>query len=435
MDIMAIKSLTDVQKVIKTWCERAFLVGASTIGEIPSGHRVVVNFVQVDPDEPGIVYPTGNSKKVRIDGHDEWIDILGLGNTVRRRIGQAAGLSWIPELSGRIDDGSNPRRITFIKACSYRDLMGETRTQTGTYELDFDKREADLVQSKLKTYEKNCQKTYKKSSSAPTEGEIFRSANPDGQKWAEEAARVDIMRMMVHGLQRAETGAENRAIAAALGLRCSGYTAAELKAKPFAVFRLVDDIDWANDPQAHAAQILQASGLAKLIAFGGQVNSLRSMLLPSVAAGQPVIAAPAPVVPVMAPAPGQVVEDPDEPDEPDEVLGRKEDAPVPPEEPKVAAAAVPPVATPGTVDQNTAPEAMETAVPQFGQAYEIPTIETFRTLTRAERQSFVQMLLITRECKPTTKNVADLDDNELLTWFEGLLTRPLKGTAAAGVQA
>ena len=431
MDVKAIKSLTDVQEAIKTWGERAFLVGASTIGEIPSGHRVVINLVQVDPDEPGVVYPTGNSKKVRIDGRDEWIDILGLGNTVRRRIGQAAGLSWIPELSGRIDDGSNPRRITFIKACSYRDLMGETRTQTGTYELDFDKREADLVQSKLKTYEKNCQKTYKKSPSAPTEGEIFRSANPDGQKWAEEAARVDIMRMMVHGLQRAETGAENRAIAAALGLRCSGYTAAELKAKPFAVFRLVDDIDWANDPQAHAAQILQASGLAKLIAFGGQANSLRSMLLPSVAAGQPVIAAPTPVVPVTAPAPGQVVEDPDEPDEPDEVLGRKEDVPVPPEEPKTDAA---PAAPAAPAVQPPSPEVAETAVPQFGQAYEIPTIEQFRTLTRAERQSFVQMLLNTRECKPTTKNVAELDDNELLTWFEGLLTRPVKGTAAAGVQ-
>lgn len=408
MNVSAIKTLADVLEAIKTWGENAFLVGASTIGEIPTGHRVVINLVQINPDEPSMVYPTGSSKKV---GND-WIELLSLGNTPLRRIAQAAGLSWIPEMSGRIDDGSNPRRIAFIKACSCRDLMGETRTQTGTYELDFDKREADLVQSKLKAYEKAAEKTYRKNPKGPTEGEIFRAANPDKQKWAEEAARQDVIRMMVHGLQRAETGAENRAIIAALGLRRAGYTADELRKKPFAVFRLVDDIDWAHDPQAHAAQILQASGLARMIAFGGQVNTLREMLVLPVTTTHPAIAASvAQLVPVTVSASAEAVEDPDIPDVAAEIDAQAE--PVSPQSVPTAAA-----------EQPTA------KIQQFGEAFELPTIEAFKTMTRAERESWVKHLLLTRETKPVSKDPKDLTDAELVSWFTGMLALPPKGEVA-----
>jgi hypothetical protein len=410
INAVIMKTFEDVQKMLIELGDKAFVIGAGTLGEIPAAHKVIVNLVVIDPKEPGITYTTGG-------------DLLSLGNTALRRIATAAGLDWIPELSGRIDDGSNPRKITFIKACSWRDLMGEIHTATGTYELDFDKRENDLVGSKLKSYNYNCNDRAR--------GESFRKQNPDAQVWAAEAARVEILRMMVHGLQRAETGAENRAIIAALGLRRNGYSAADLVAKPFAVFHLVDDIPWDTDPQARTLHYLRASGMARMLAFGGQTRTIRDMLLPR----------PAPMASLPASTltsddddvADEIGMDPDAPMDPTPVQASAPVAPVVPVVPAAVPAISPAVVPAAPVVPSPASDVAGpagTPVPQFAPTFEIPTIEKFRTLTRAERESFVQLLLNTRDHKPVSKSITDLTDDELVVWFEGMLSLPLK----SGVQ-
>lgn len=398
-DRKPLKTLDAVMTAVEQWREKAFVVGVATLGEIPTGHKVNINVVTVDPDEPGCVFPTGGSEQIEINGKKEWHKLLGLGAVVLQRIAQAAGLDWIPELSGRVDDGRDPDRIVWQAAASYMDLSGATHSVTGTYEMNFGDREAELLQSKGATYDKKASSTYEdKRNKGKTEGDVFRAENPDRQKWIDESVRADMLRMRITGIQRAETGAKSRVIASALGVRRGGYLAIELRRKPFAVFRLVDDIDWQNDPQAHAAQIMRASGLAKALAFGGARQSLIHSLLPQPAApALPAIAAPA----------NSRVEDPDAP----LVLDAEPVASVPADA-----------------------EPVQDTKPADTDAETLPTVEQFVKLGRQERENLLLHLAATRVREPMpdfqVKPLAERGNDWVNQWYAALVASPLRDAVA-----
>lgn len=391
MSDRALRDLDSVMTAVETWRQKAFVVGVATMGEIPTGHKVVINLVAVDPDEPGCTYPTGGVVGKGQDAEK----LVGLGKTILDRIALAAGLDWIPEMSGRIDDGSDPDRIVYQATTSHTDLTGAVHTVTQQYEMNFEARAKVLRTSKERQWEDKQQYA------------DFRSKNPDKDRFVDLAVRTDIEAMRVQGIGRAESGAKNRAVASALGLRRGGYTASELRRKPFAVFRLVDDIDWQNDPVAHGAQILRASGLAKALAYGGARQSLINTLLPP-----PKPAALA----LAAPAANTTIADPDEP--------------IDVEEPEVVQA--PPVsAQPVTTTQPTTTPVTQPGAPSDS---DLPSPADFAEMSREARNKLVQHLVDTR-VPPQPKGVAPAhplpkyDDAQLARWYVAYLMCEPKPTA------
>jgi hypothetical protein len=379
-DNKALRDLDSVMSAVDTWRQKAFVVGVATMGEIPSGHKVVINIVSVDPDEPGCTYPTGG----QIGRGQDAEKLVGLGKTILDRIALAAGLDWIPEMSGRIDDGSDPNRIVYQATTSHTDLTGAVHTVTQQYEMNFEARAKVLRTSKERQWEDKQQYA------------DFRAKNPDKERFIDLAVRTDIEAMRVQGIGRAESGAKNRAVAAALGLRRGGYTASELRRKPFAVFRLVDDIDWQNDPVAHSAQIMRASGLAKALAYGGARQSLINTLLPP----------PKPqTLAIAAPTSGAMatIADPDEPlDEETET---------------VIVSAPPADAKPVTpVDE-----------PQPSTPAEPLTPAQFAELTQAAKVKALGDMLDARTwAQKPKKAITDLSEDTLCKWFAYGLTQPVK---------
>lgn len=159
---------------------------ATSVGSLPAGCELALSRMLVDTGrdgQSGDVYKTDGGK-------------LGLGKTAIQKIGHAAGVSWDPRASGRVDNGSNPYYCRWRAVGRYKSFDGQTQTLLAEKELDL------------------------------REG----SPNANGLK------PNQLQQMRTHIQAHCETKAQLRALRS-LGIKTS-YTAEELQ-KPFVTARVI----------------------------------------------------------------------------------------------------------------------------------------------------------------------------------------------------
>lgn len=169
---------------------------ATSCAAIPDGFSVSFSIIKVDPSTErggsGDVAPVGGGK-------------LSLSGNVLKKIGAAAGITWIMEQTGRLDDGSDPNYCHFRAVGLVTNFDGSKRVVSGEVELDLRDGSPQI--------------------------EAMRARAKDG---AAIDSQIRDTRLFL--LRHAETKAKLRAIAD-MGIKRS-YTAQELS-KPFVVARLM----------------------------------------------------------------------------------------------------------------------------------------------------------------------------------------------------
>lgn len=181
------------------WAARSanLIAPAPAVGRLPEGCAVAFAVVRVDARDMaagGEVYRIGVGDNAR----------FALGKSALDRIAAAAGLSWIPELCRRLDDGSDPYFCAYQAAARVRYFDGTEQVLLATKEVDL------------------------RDGSPQIESMKARSKKGD--------IRTQLREMRLFILGHAESKAKNRVIRS-LGLK-TGYTADDI-AKPFVVSRLM----------------------------------------------------------------------------------------------------------------------------------------------------------------------------------------------------
>lgn len=164
---------------------------ATSVGQLPEGCAIALSLVHVDIEND--TYAAGPGK-------------LGLSKSTLQKIASALGISWEPQASGRVDDGSDPRYCRWKAVGTYRSFDGQVQTIVGEKEMDL------------------------RNGSPQVEG-LERQQKAKGKD-----ATAQISEMRLHIQQHAETKAQLRAIRS-LGIK-TGYTRSELL-KPFVVARVM----------------------------------------------------------------------------------------------------------------------------------------------------------------------------------------------------
>lgn len=164
---------------------------ASSVGSLPEGCEVATSFVQIDTANES--YDVGMGKR-------------GLAKVALDRIASAAGISWDPIASCRLDDGSDPYYVSFRAVGTMRGFDGTPVTIVGTKEMDLRPGSPQLESLESKARAKG------------------------------KSSEAQVREMRLHIMGHAESKARLRAIRS-IGLRTS-YTPDELN-KPFLIARLV----------------------------------------------------------------------------------------------------------------------------------------------------------------------------------------------------
>lgn len=197
------ENVNRLAQAIKAMGEKFNLVvpGGAIGNKLPLLHAAGISFVFVDPQH----------EAYKIPGRSE----LGIGKNALDRIAAAAGVRWIPQMCGRVDDGSNPHFIEYQAAGTTLQLDGTERTIHATKRID------------LRADKGGNQEEW--GTDAANIARIAAKANPPRDPWSE------ILQTRQHILSLAETKAKNRAIRS-LGVR-TAYAPQDLD-RGFAVVRL-----------------------------------------------------------------------------------------------------------------------------------------------------------------------------------------------------
>lgn len=243
----------------------------SQVTTIAAMHQVALSVVSIDPDtlKGGDCYKDARFCKG---------DHVAPGKVALSKICRAAGVQVI--CNERVDDRSNPYY------CHIKMTLG-MREYTGEWTQHICSKEVDLSDGAPETFKKD------------------------------KSIRTDLAEMRKHMLSNCETKCLQRGLRQMLGLQQT-YSAAQLKAKPFLIPKLVQNLD-PNDPDQKAALIAQATGAQGAI-FGskGQPASVTDgTATPD--AGTTVVEAEA--APEPAPEPDDMSEFSDPPDPPAKAEG------------------------------------------------------------------------------------------------------------------
>jgi len=166
---------------------RAHLISPfSSLGSLPAGFGVRLCAVRVDIRTE--TYPIPGSNKI------------GLSKVALDRIGHALGLSWDPQMSGRLDDGRDPRYCRYRAVGSYLGSDGIRHIVSAEKEMDM-------------------------RAGSPTVEGLEAKAKAKGK-----SAEGQVREQLAHIVSHAETKARLRAIRS-MGIR-TAYDEAELD-KPF----------------------------------------------------------------------------------------------------------------------------------------------------------------------------------------------------------
>jgi hypothetical protein len=171
---------------------------APVCGALPEGCSLAIAAVQVDAANETYELPGGKR---------------GLGKVALDKIAAAAGISWDPNLSRRLDDGSDPHYCHYKAVGRVRDFDGTVRVLQG--EVEIDAREGSPLLEEIRT-----------------KAEKRRARNPSQPNDGGDSQILELRKFL---LRHAESKAKNRAIRS-LGVRTS-YTGEELQ-KPFVVAKV-----------------------------------------------------------------------------------------------------------------------------------------------------------------------------------------------------
>lgn len=175
---------------------------ATSVDVLPPGCGVAISAVLVDLNPAnGDIYKVG--------------DKFGLSGVVLSKIWAAAGGSWVPKMSGRVDDGSDPNYCHYRAVGCVLKFDGSTRVCTGEVEIDAREGSPQIDEIRAKAREREKKPDYR------------------GKKDGGDSQILELRKFL---LRHAERKAKNRAVAD-LGL-ARAYTEEQLK-KPFAVTQLM----------------------------------------------------------------------------------------------------------------------------------------------------------------------------------------------------
>ncbi len=218
-------------RVLKQYQDGRFNVAApiTAIDSVPPMHRVSIRIVRID--EATETYPIpGRKGKV------------GLGKTALDKIAAAAGISWIPERSGQIDDYRDPHRVKYRAVGEIRDFDGSRRVISGEKEIDL-RGEPDWPEEEL-------------GSEAREYIRIARKAGPQRDGASRDPwNQILSARQHIHSL--AETKAKLRAVRAALAIP-TAMDRGEI-GLPWVVPQLVPDLPL-DDPEIRRAVVASMLG-------------------------------------------------------------------------------------------------------------------------------------------------------------------------------
>lgn len=195
------------------------------IGEIPAFHTPHMSIVQVNPaKDAGETYPLPGGK-------------LGLSKVILDRIAQAGSITWIPDACK--SGWRTPRKYHYLAVGVVKGLDAVRRTIIGEKEIDL-----DVIEEELRA-------------SVPRR-ERCPGKDPDRSRWIETTVRDEMISFKKHVAARAESGAKNRAIRSAYGLK-SSYTPEEIS-RPFVIPRVVPSFDM-SDPEVKKMVLGDALGI------------------------------------------------------------------------------------------------------------------------------------------------------------------------------
>jgi hypothetical protein len=187
------------------------------IDHIPAMHSVSLRMVVLNPQPP--------DNQGRGGGGDVYLPDLSrpgefaLTKVALDKVAAAAGISWDPILSGRMDDSSDTQYARFRAAGWITDFDGSRRCISAEREMDLREGSATAAAWQAKGWNR----------------------------------RLEMAREFI--LPQVESKARNRAIRQALAIK-SKYTAEEI-ARPFVVPKLVLDLDQISDPEIRTAVALK----------------------------------------------------------------------------------------------------------------------------------------------------------------------------------
>lgn len=203
---------------IRGWQQDAHvLTPAIQVSSIAPGHAVNVAVVVLDPrvDDRGFGTDTyGNTAFLKSEER-------ALSKVALVKIAQAAGISWVPEYTGRVDDRKTPHLWEYRAVGVYTAFDGQVQTIEGTVEIDLRDGSAQIGGWTPEAWAKLSEENKR----LPKEKQVW---NIGG--WSDKR----VLQARQFGLRLAEAKAMNAAIRS-LGLR-QKYTAKELE-KPFVVLR------------------------------------------------------------------------------------------------------------------------------------------------------------------------------------------------------
>ncbi len=247
---------------------------APICGSLTVGYEASISVVHVDVDHE--TYETGGD------------DNVGLSKAALDKIAGAAGIEPIPELCGRLDDGSDPHY------CHYR-WVGRMKNFDGSWKPLMDEKEMDLREGSPQV------KSLARKSSRKVERELKKANRPipaqaELDRLGREKADNQITEMRLHILGHAITKARLRAIRS-IGVR-TNYKRDEL-AKPFAVvgIRFTGRCADPETQRMFAARIAE-NALPSTAAMFGERAPARTPPSPAFAPATHHVVIPAPPPPV-----------------------------------------------------------------------------------------------------------------------------------------
>lgn len=394
------KTIMEFRDALLAYEKVAIIVGPTSIGEMPSLHKVVFNRVKIPAEEP-YIYPT-----VRGTPEDKDAVYALSYNPSLLMLAQAAGVTWLPQFCGRTDDGRDRDRISMRAAAQWVDLSGQIRRETGEATFNAKARLEELIEKKWKDWYWYRGEGQTKGRNPNPKAKVYPESERD--EWAMEQAKRDLLRMQVFDVQRTESSARARAIIHVLALRRL-YSREELTQKFFVIPRLVPDIDFARDEFARRALILKTTGVLDTF-FGSSPDPAVMNMMGAPAERQQIAAGEPEQVPVTA----EVIDLPPEMEpEVDEDDGKypcqfEEKQPEPePESDAVGNAD-------GDADQ--------------GHPYDALEVQGFRAMTREDQIDVIDYLMATRKYDKRVLQTApaDMVSVHLIGAFMTLIDAPVK---------
>lgn len=253
-----------INEVAKT----AIIIGNVSVPSIPQGFRVMIATLKIDA---GDLFPTqwfSDEDAAAAAAKPIW----GWSATVMDQIARAAGVRWDLDRCRQLDDGKDPNRFEYGVEGEVFDLCGRKIPVVGKYEIDFGEFRAEEYQKAQDRWDKSVNGKYK----SPPRDALPNEAREAFANRKADAAERGIRKVK---LRRGETGARNRAVAKAFGLRRGGWVKNDVLAKVLLVARLEPIIDFDANPEIGRALAYDTLGILGTLAKTGQGDTLRQLIM------------------------------------------------------------------------------------------------------------------------------------------------------------